>query len=105
MSRPVVVPLKEDAYDEARWLLERGPPIEVETTGFDQHDVYLARREVVFVFETDDAVAALNLPGEDPELRRTAPEWRKLMAGGPRTARTAYSWRRSEGPGGRGGGA
>jgi hypothetical protein len=92
----VVVPLREDAYDEARRLLERGPPIELEATSFDRHEVYLTRREVVFVFETPRAAAALELPGEDPELWRVAAEWRKVMAGRPRTARTVYAWSRPD---------
>ncbi len=106
MSRLVVVlPLEENAYDDARRLLERGPPTDLEATQLDRHDVYLTRREVVFVFETDDAAAALQLSGEDPGLWRAAAEWRKLMAGRPRAARTAYTWRRSTGGGDRGGDA
>jgi hypothetical protein len=92
----VVVPLREDAYDEARRLLERGPPIDLETTRFDRHEVYLTRREVVFVFETPHPGATLELPGEDRELWRVAHEWRNVMAGRPRTARTVYAWSRPD---------
>jgi hypothetical protein len=53
MNRLVVaVPLREGGYEAARRLLERGPPIDLEATRFDRHEVYLTRHEVVFVFET-----------------------------------------------------
>ena len=101
MTRLVVVlPLREDAYDEARRLLERGPPIDLEATRFERHEVYLTRREVVFVFETPGLAATLELPGEDRELWRVAAEWRNVMAGRPRTARTVYTWSRADDAGG-----
>lgn len=40
MSRLVVVPQKEGRHDEARRLLERGPPIDPEATQLDRHDFY-----------------------------------------------------------------
>jgi hypothetical protein len=94
----VVVPLRENGYEEARRLLEQGPPIDLEATRFERHEVYLTRREVVFVFETPRtaAAAALELPGEDRELWRVAAEWRNVMAGRPRTARTVYAWSRGD---------
>lgn len=96
----VVVPLLENAFEDARRLLERGPPIDLEATRFDRHDVYLTRHEVVFVFETPRTAAALELPGEDRELWRVAAEWRNVMAGRPRTARTVYAWSRGDDPSG-----
>ncbi len=93
----VVVPLKEDSHEDARRLLDRGPPIDLESTRFDRHEVYLTRNEVVFVFESPGPAATLEIPGEDPGLWRVAAEWRKLMAGRPRTAETVYAWTREEG--------
>jgi hypothetical protein len=95
MSRLViVVPLREDAYEEARRLLDAGPPFQLEQTRFDRHEVHLTQREVVFVFDAPGEPAALRLPGEDPALWRVAAAWRKLIAGTPRKAETVFSWRR-----------
>ncbi len=92
----VVVPLREGGYEAARRLLERGPPIDLEATRFDRHEVYVTRHEGVSFFETPRPAAALELPGEDRELWRVAAEWRNMMAGRPRTARTVYAWSRGD---------
>jgi hypothetical protein len=92
----VVVPLKADAAEQARELLAKGPPFELEATEFDRHEVYVSEREAVFLFETPGPSATLKLPGEDPSLRKVAAAWQPLMADKPRKALTAYSWRRAK---------
>lgn len=94
----VVLPLKKDAHERARALLAKGPPFDLERTGFDRHEVFLTDQEVVFVFEAPGSAATLKLPGEDPSLWRVAAAWQPLMAGRPRKAETAYSWARPEQP-------
>ena len=95
MSRlVVVVPLREGTRDKARSLLAEGPPFDLEATDFDRHEVYVTEREVVFVFESEALPATLRLPGEDPAVWKAAAAWEELMAGKPRRAETAYSWRR-----------
>ena len=97
MSRlVVVVPLKDGAYEKACALLAHGPPFDLEATEFDRHEVYLTKREVVFVFDSATSSATLRLPGEDPSLWKVAAAWQKLMAEKPRKAETAYSWARPE---------
>jgi hypothetical protein len=90
----LVVPLKEGMHNRARELLAEGPPFDLEAATLARHDVYVTRNEVVFVFESLEG-AALKLPGEDLALWRAANEWRKLMAGRPRKAETAFSWQHS----------
>jgi len=92
----VVVPLREGTREEARSLLAEGPPFDLEATDFDRHEVYLTDREVVFVFDSEKLPATLRLPGEDPSVWKAAKAWQKLMAGKPRKAETAYSWRRPD---------
>lgn len=95
MSRLVVlVPLREGAREKARSLLAQGPPFDLEATDFDRHEVYLTEREVIFAFDSETLPATLHLPGEDPSLWKSAEAWQELMAGKPRKAETAYSWRR-----------
>jgi hypothetical protein len=57
--------------------------------------VYATNREIVFVFESPGPTATLRLGAEDPSVWKVAREWRKLMAGRPRKAQTAFSWVRS----------
>lgn len=92
----VVVPLKDGASEKARELLAKGPPFDLEATEFDRHEVYLSEREAIFLFETPGPSATLKLPGEDPSLWKVAATWQPLMAGKPRKALTAYSWRRAK---------
>lgn len=92
----VVVPLKDGASEKARALLAKGPPFDLEATEFDRHEVYLSEREAIFLFETPGPSATLKLPGEDPSLWKVAATWQPLMAGRPRKALTAYSWRRAK---------
>ena len=92
----VVVPLKDGASEKARALLAKGPPFDLEATEFDRHEVYVSEREAVFLFESPGPSATLKLPGEDPSLWKVAAAWQPLMAGKPRKALTAYSWRRAK---------
>lgn len=95
MSRLVlVVPLADGTAERARELLQEGPPFELEATHLEQHDVFLTDREAVFVFETAGDVPALELRAGDPALREAAAAWREVMAGRPRKAEIAFSWRR-----------
>jgi hypothetical protein len=90
----VVVPLKEDAYEEALELLRKGPPFELEETEFARHRVYATNSEIVFVFESPGPTATMRLAAEDPSVWKVARPWRKLMAGRPRKAQTVFSWAR-----------
>ncbi|HEX2110205.1 MAG TPA: hypothetical protein VHF67_01515 [Gaiellaceae bacterium] len=97
MSRLViVVPLREGVRDEARRLLEEGPPFALEETRFDRHEVYLTASEAVFVFEAPRDPATLDLRAEDPALWRAAAAWRRVIRGRPRVAETAFTWRRGD---------
>ena len=87
-----VLPLNENAYERARSLLAQGPPLDLEMTGFDRHQVFLTEREVVFVFEAPGPSATLELPGEEQSLWQVAAAWELLMAGRPRKAETAFEW-------------
>ncbi len=92
----IIVPLKEGAYEDALALLRERPPFEVEESDFARHRVYATKREFVFVFESPERSATLRLHAEDPSLWEFAREWRKLTAGRPRKAQTAFAWERSE---------
>jgi hypothetical protein len=90
----VVVPLNEGAREDARRLLRDGPPFDLEATRFESHQVYLTASEAIFVFDAPGAPATLELGAEGPSLWNLARAWKQLMAGAPRVAETAYSWKR-----------
>ena len=89
----IVVPLKPGNRDEARRLLDQGPPFPLDETDLERHEVHLTEHEAVFVFEAAED-PTLRLPGNDPSLQRLAEEWEAIMADQPRKAQTVFSWTR-----------
>jgi hypothetical protein len=94
----VVVPLREGAQDEARRLLSEGPPLDLEATQYDRHEVFLTPSEVVFVFEAPGEVPpTLSVRAGDITLWRAAKAWQGIMADRPRIAETVFAWERGGG--------
>ena len=96
MTRLVVVaPLKPGSEARARELLGEGPPIDLESSHFDAHEVFVTPQEVVFVFEGSAAEGGtLALSAGDPGLWRAAKAWAECLDGRPRVARSAFFWKR-----------
>jgi len=95
MSRLVVVaPLKPGARDAARLLIENGPPFDPERTQLTAHEVFLTEREVVFLFEGDDARKTVEELVGDPGIWRAATAWKACLDGRPRLADETYVWTR-----------
>jgi len=91
----VVIPLKDGTHDEARRLLEGGPPFDLTGSHFDHHQVHLTEKEAVFVFESPEGTpATLSVRASDPAMWKAGAAWRPLMAGKPRTAVTVFAWDR-----------
>lgn len=95
MSRIVVVaPLKAGSRDAARLLIENGPPFDPGKTSLTAHEVFLTDREVVFLFEGENARAAVEELVGDPGVWRAATAWRECLDGRPRLADETYVWTR-----------
>ena len=95
MSRLVVVaPLKPGGEARARELLDEGPPIDLESSRFDAHEVFITPKEVVFVFDGGGSSEALHLSADDPDVWRAAKAWAECLDGRPRIAREVFSWKR-----------
>lgn len=91
----VVLPIKPEARDAVRGLLENGPPFDPEQmTGLDRHEVFLTPQEAIFLFDSQLGADALAPLLADPELWRAAAGWRDHIAGPPRIAEDVYSWER-----------
>jgi hypothetical protein len=90
----VVVPLREGALERARELVAAGPPFDPAEKGLVRHEVFFTDTDAVFLFEGPSAAKAVRRLARDPATWRAAGEWRRLLAGTPRLARSAYTWAR-----------
>ena len=69
MNRLVVVaPLKPGSEGRARELLDEGPPIDLENSRFDAHEVFVTAQEVIFsnadgIVDRGSAVSAFDKVG------------------------------------------
>jgi hypothetical protein len=89
----VLVPLRKGSLDAARALVASGPPFDPDESGLVRHEVFFTDREVLFLFEGPGAGEVVQRLARDPATWRAATRWRRLLAGAPRLARSAYAWR------------
>lgn len=95
MSRvAVVVPLRPEAVETARRLVQQGPPFDLDDTPLEAHCVYLGDREAVFVFEGPGAREVVEHLIGEASVWEAATAWRACLDGKPRVADTVFSWRR-----------
>jgi hypothetical protein len=91
----VVLPIKPEAHDAVRALLEGGPPFDpAQMEGLDRHEVFLTPEEAIFLFDSHLGADALAPLVADPELWQAVAGWREHIAGPPRIAEDVYSWAR-----------
>jgi hypothetical protein len=89
-SFAVIVPLTPGTREQARQLIEHGPPFDPKTLGVRRHEVFLSDNEAVFVFESP--VDALEELLAEPRTLTAAAAWRDCVGGLARIADEAYSW-------------
>ena len=95
MSRvAVVAPIKWGSYQEAKRLVERGPPFDPELTPLVRHEVFLTDTEIIFIFEGPGASDVMGALLGDMSVWAQADEWRKHLAGRPRLADDLFHWER-----------
>jgi hypothetical protein len=93
----VVLPLKQDAQEPVSALLKQGPPFDpASIEGLDRHEVYVTGDEAVFVFESAFGADALAPLLADPKLWENVSAWGPHVAGAPRIAEEAFSWKRAQ---------
>jgi hypothetical protein len=92
----VVVPIRRGASEQARRLVEEGPPFDVEHLGLERHYVFVSGREVVFFFEGDSAATVVEALSRNPGVLKAAARWRGILAGRPRLAEEQFGWTRGE---------
>ncbi|MGZ4353955.1 MAG: hypothetical protein ACXVZ4_10440 [Gaiellaceae bacterium] len=87
----VIAPLREGSLEQARGLIEQGPPFDPESVGLERHLVFATEHEAVFVFDTTDVSLAVSQLA-DPLLWAAAEAWRSCLGGEPRVAERIYAW-------------
>lgn len=92
----VRVKLKPGRADDARRLLEAGPPFDPSSTALVAHEVFVLEDEVLFLFETNRDAELLGL--FRPDFWQAATAWSELIAGSVRLTEPAYSWAREAWP-------
>jgi hypothetical protein len=88
----IVVPLREGMREVASEFLAEGPPFDPGAIGIARHRVFLTDSEVVFVFETDGELSALDRILAEPEFWSMVSAWGHLSAGEPRVGTMAFDW-------------
>ncbi len=96
MERLVLVArLKPEAQARAEELIAKGPPFDLQGSGFLRHSVFVSATEVVFLFEAHEVEWLVTALVEDPFQWMVADAldaWRPLIDGHPRIAREQFSW-------------
>jgi hypothetical protein len=93
----LVARLKPGAEVRAEELLTKGPPLDLQESGFVRHSVFLSATEVVFVFEAHEVEWLVTALVEDPfqwMVVDAIDAWRPLIDGHPRIAREQFAWER-----------
>jgi hypothetical protein len=92
----IVARLKEGVHQDVERLLEQGPPFDPEELGFHRHSVYIASREVVFLFEAPEVEWIVNDIIDDALISEAFAPWEPLIEGSPRVAHERYHWTREQ---------
>lgn len=91
MRAAVVVPFKEGTRETVAELLEQGPPFDPQALSLERHEVFLADREAIFVFEgVPGVVLERLLTGE--MLSSAAEAWAPFLDGRMQFADQVYGW-------------
>lgn len=92
----IVATLRSGTEDEAKRLINLGPPYDPAEHGFTRHSVFLSPNEVIFVFdapEVEEHLDALVADQSSWVVQSTFEAWRPVLDGEPRIAPLAFSWR------------
>jgi hypothetical protein len=84
--------LKPGCGEDARRLLEAGPPFDPSSTALVLHEAFVLDDEVLFLFETDGDSGLLSLAR--PDFWAAAGAWSELIVGTIRLVEPVYAWAR-----------
>jgi hypothetical protein len=90
----VIAHLKPGTHDEAKRLIDEGPPFDPAELGFERHFVFHGGEDVVFVFEGADVELLVRALANDPARAAAFGAWGPILVETPRMAHETYSWER-----------
>jgi hypothetical protein len=97
MSRFVITAkIKRGSEPQVRELLREGPPFDLADTTLERHEVFLARDELVFLFEGPQADREAMRLLESPHVLGRASRLASHFRGRPRLPEEVFSWERPE---------
>lgn len=88
----IVARLRPGSRERAREILAEGAPYELTEAGFRRHSVFLAKDEVVFVFEGSGIEGLVSKLLADPASSGSFSVWGPLLAGTPALAQEEFYW-------------
>ncbi|MDX6667666.1 MAG: hypothetical protein QOK04_1046 [Solirubrobacteraceae bacterium] len=97
MSRFVITAkLKRGAQSKVEAILRQGPPFDLTDTSLERHEVFLAKDELVFLFEGPDARHEAMRLLQRPDALGPASRLAAHLRGRPRLPEEVFSWERQE---------
>lgn len=91
----VIVPLRKDAFREAKALLRQGPPLDLGNIGVERYQAFVSSREAVLALE-GPAVGKSDGPSwDDISTWRNGPRWERCARSAPRLAEGIHAWERA----------
>jgi hypothetical protein len=90
----IIVPLREDAHEEALALLQEGPPLDPQAGEVERYWAFLSRSEAVLVFEGTGIDREDGTLWEDLSGWTNGARWERCAESAPRLAHSVHSWRR-----------
>lgn len=90
----IIVPLRDDAFEEALALLQQGPPVDPKDGAVERYWAFLSRSEAVLVFEGTGIDRDDGTLWEDLGSWRDGARWEKCAETTPRLAYGVHSWSR-----------
>jgi hypothetical protein len=97
MSRFVITAkLKRGSESKVRAILQQGPPFDLADTSLERHEVFLAKDELVFLFEGPNAAREAVRLLERRDVLGPASRLAAHLRGRPRLPEQVFSWEQPE---------
>lgn len=91
----VVARLRPGSRERAVEILAKGAPYELGEAGFRRHSVFVAEKDVVFLFEGSGIEGLIRDLVDDPTRSAAFSVWGPLLEGTPTLAREEFYWEAS----------
>lgn len=91
----VIVPLRKDAFKEAKTLLRQGPPLDLGNSGVERYQAFVSNREAVLALEGPLVGKSDGPSWDDISTWRNGARWERCARSAPRLAEGIHAWERA----------